>query len=368
MIVDRIEAREVGDAIERSAAFRWSGGETRVRIEVPAELAGEPADASPFLPLALLPAMCRGEDVTVDGPVSPRLLRGAARARELYRAWCPPLHASAIEVGDERECAPRSSQIASFFSRGVDSTYSAAAPRSHPGPLSRLVFIDGFDPLHDDEVRAEEIRRARAAAERIGLPLTVLSARFFEVVAASIGNADDITSPMLALCALALAGGAGTVLIPSSDSAQTLGPQGTNPVLDALFSTEAVTIETDSVALGRVAKGLWLARERPDLLAELKVCFNENRPDNCGRCSKCLLTMVTLRAAGRLDEVLYNLAEVCRVIAVLLWPFLPQTAGKIYTQLGLQGEPDKFDAASWGGLKEGAMIGEPAALFPRKET
>jgi len=61
-----MEAREAGDAIERSAAFRWSGGETRVRIEVPAELAGELDDASPFLPLALLPAMCRGEDVTVE--------------------------------------------------------------------------------------------------------------------------------------------------------------------------------------------------------------------------------------------------------------------------------------------------------------
>ncbi|MGH7972404.1 MAG: class I tRNA ligase family protein, partial [Limisphaerales bacterium] len=31
----------------------------------------------------------------------------------------------------------------------------------------------------------------------------------------------------------------------------------------------------------------------------------------------------------RLDEVLYNLAEICRVLAVLLWPFLPGTAAKI---------------------------------------
>ena len=28
----------------------------------------------------------------------------------------------------------------------------------------------------------------------------------------------------------------------------------------------------------------------------------------------------------RLDEVLYNLVESCRVIAVCVWPFLPQTA------------------------------------------
>jgi methionyl-tRNA synthetase len=71
--------------------------------------------------------------------------------------------------------------------------------------------------------------------------------------------------------------------------------------------------------------------------------------------------------AQRLDEVLYNLAETCRVIAVLLWPFLPETATKIYAQLGLTGEPDKFSAASWGGLSAGHQIGEPAPLFPRKD-
>jgi methionyl-tRNA synthetase len=69
----------------------------------------------------------------------------------------------------------------------------------------------------------------------------------------------------------------------------------------------------------------------------------------------------------RLDEVLYNLAETCRVLAVLLRPFLPGTATKIYAQLGLTEAPDKLDAASWGGLSAGHKIGEPAPLFPRKD-
>ena len=72
--------------------------------------------------------------------------------------------------------------------------------------------------------------------------------------------------------------------------------------------------------------------------------------------------------AQRLDEVLYNLAETCRVLAVLLWPFLPGTATKIYAQLGLTGAPDKFSAAAWGGLNAGHTIGEPAPLFPRKDV
>jgi methionyl-tRNA synthetase len=71
--------------------------------------------------------------------------------------------------------------------------------------------------------------------------------------------------------------------------------------------------------------------------------------------------------AQRLDAVLYNLAEVCRVLAVLLWPFLPGTAGRIYAQLGLTLTPDKFELAKWGGLQTGHKIGDPAALFPRKD-
>ncbi|HTR43025.1 MAG TPA: methionine--tRNA ligase [Pseudomonadales bacterium] len=71
--------------------------------------------------------------------------------------------------------------------------------------------------------------------------------------------------------------------------------------------------------------------------------------------------------AKRLDEVLYNLAETCRVLAVLYQPFLPGTAAKIYQQLGLTGAGDKFSESAWGKLEPGHQIGEPAPLFPRKD-
>jgi methionyl-tRNA synthetase len=71
--------------------------------------------------------------------------------------------------------------------------------------------------------------------------------------------------------------------------------------------------------------------------------------------------------SARLDEVLYNLAEVCRILAVLLWPFLPETSAKIYRQLGLEGMPEEFAEAAWGGLTAGHTIGAPEPLFPKKE-
>ncbi|HNQ74448.1 MAG TPA: methionine--tRNA ligase [Verrucomicrobiota bacterium] len=72
--------------------------------------------------------------------------------------------------------------------------------------------------------------------------------------------------------------------------------------------------------------------------------------------------------AQRLDEVLYNLVETCRVLAVLLWPFLPQTATKIFAQLGLTGEPDKFALSAWGGLPAGHHCNDPVPLFPRRDN
>ena len=71
--------------------------------------------------------------------------------------------------------------------------------------------------------------------------------------------------------------------------------------------------------------------------------------------------------ADRLDEVLYNLAEICRILAVLLWPFIPTTSERIFQQLGLDGAPNQLAAAGWGGLAAGHTIGKPLPLFPRKD-
>ncbi|MHB8520579.1 MAG: class I tRNA ligase family protein [Limisphaerales bacterium] len=72
--------------------------------------------------------------------------------------------------------------------------------------------------------------------------------------------------------------------------------------------------------------------------------------------------------AKRLDEVLYNLAETCRVLAVLLWPFIPSTAEKIFAQLGLHETPAKLNALKWGDLVPGQCLGEVAPVFPRRDA
>ncbi|MFA6074832.1 MAG: methionine--tRNA ligase [Negativicutes bacterium] len=72
---------------------------------------------------------------------------------------------------------------------------------------------------------------------------------------------------------------------------------------------------------------------------------------------------------ARLDTVLYNLAEVLRIVAVLIQPFMPQTAPKIWQQLGVTGDVANLENAKiWDGVPAGTRISTAEALFPRIET
>ncbi len=73
----------------------------------------------------------------------------------------------------------------------------------------------------------------------------------------------------------------------------------------------------------------------------------------------------------RLDTVLYNQVESLRLIAFLLFPFMPYTAASIWRQLGIQGEiatQRLANATAWGGTRPGTPIQPGEQLFPRIDT
>jgi methionyl-tRNA synthetase len=71
-------------------------------------------------------------------------------------------------------------------------------------------------------------------------------------------------------------------------------------------------------------------------------------------------------------RVLATAAEAIRVITALVYPILPESAAKVWQQLGLGEIQDAAKRAfltelHWGGLKAGTRLGEPTPLFPRAE-
>lgn len=66
----------------------------------------------------------------------------------------------------------------------------------------------------------------------------------------------------------------------------------------------------------------------------------------------------------RLGAVLYNLLESIRFLGVLLQPFMPETAEKIFAQLNTDCK-DYASLSAFGGLRAGDTVGEPVPLFGR---
>lgn len=74
-------------------------------------------------------------------------------------------------------------------------------------------------------------------------------------------------------------------------------------------------------------------------------------------------------AKARLDTVIYNILEALRIIAILVFPVMPDAAGDMLTRLGIEDiASQNFDSIrKWGGLPEGNIITRGTSLFPRVE-
>jgi methionyl-tRNA synthetase len=72
----------------------------------------------------------------------------------------------------------------------------------------------------------------------------------------------------------------------------------------------------------------------------------------------------------RLAMVLKNLVEALNKIAVLVYPYIPESASKMWEQLGIEGDIKKAQVADireWNILKDGHKLGEATPIFPRLE-
>lgn len=71
-----------------------------------------------------------------------------------------------------------------------------------------------------------------------------------------------------------------------------------------------------------------------------------------------------------LANVMYNLIESMRIISVMIAPYMPVTAEKVWQQLNIPGDFKDVrldDIKTWGGTPAGMHIGEAQQLFPRIE-
>lgn len=72
---------------------------------------------------------------------------------------------------------------------------------------------------------------------------------------------------------------------------------------------------------------------------------------------------------GRLATVMYNLAEVIRIVTIMVNPVMPALPEKVWRQLGMAlGQENDWENTAWGGTKPGQQVQKGEALFPRIDT
>ena len=330
----------------------------------------DPENGDPFVAAFLVPTMVLGESLTVEAPVSSKLLRALPEIQAIYHCWDRQLHQ--VEVtAPIRE--PEASESASpqktglFFSLGVDSSYSLLKNvRQHPDgkeAVTHLINVLGFDIYLWEQERypplLANMRRVAEHFDKTVLPVTTNLRDFSDRVVDWVGF---YHGPALASVALALGSFFQQVSIAASQTYARLIPKGAHPLLDPLWGTEQVAFVHDGLETSRLNKTRYLAQS-PALVERLRVCATGKVTDayNCGRCEKCVRTMISLHIGGILSQC-RTLPHEIDLDLVRRLPVPHQMARQYLEELGLELGDEGPDRAIKGALQACLMRSRDAAL------
>ncbi len=290
-----------------------------IRFEIGSELAGDARlDPNAFLVAAFVPALKHGERrIAVDGAVCPVLGRGLAAAAGVLRSWRPSrAPRPRIEPREGwRAAVPRAErEAAGYLTGGVDSLHLFYSnredfPADHPSRLSHALWIRGLDYPDRENSPWAVSQYAKLdgpmseIARDIGVTLVRVTTNLRQLDSDLSFFAHWYLGAALLATAHLLTGRFTTVALGSSWPAEHLVPWGTHPLLDVHYGSAALTVRHEALGISRVEK-LARLRGRTAALARLISCSNAPAGEwlNCGRCTKCVRTLLEMEASGTLAD------------------------------------------------------------------
>ena len=262
---------------------------------------------------ALFWCMENSLDLHVEGRISKRWLQNSNLFMESWRRWFPEKYREivvtadtvvSVATGNENLTHDRETRSVAPFSGGIDSTFSVL--RHNPlapllgeasFPISAAVFVHGFDiPIGLDGVANSAKNRLQPLLKKFKIPMIEVRTNLREVLPLDWEHSHGAA---LAGVLHQFSHIAANGLIPSAQSVDgVLSPWGTHPVTDHDLSGDLMHIVHDGAGFDRLTKTSIVAKNTLAVKG-LRVCWEGPDLDrNCGRCEKCLRTMMALNIAG----------------------------------------------------------------------
>jgi hypothetical protein len=265
------------------------------------ESADTPLAAAPeaFGTALLVPAMHADKSLVVRGPVcatwAANLELLTAAFREL---WYP--NAPAPLVSTAQHAAAATGSTALCFSGGVDAFHTLLAGGRR---VDTLVYVAGYDVRLRDAPRLAAVERLlRDVAATVGAKSVVVRSnlRRHPLVRATPWRREF--GAALAAVGHVLTPHVGRMLISSDGLGFEHPDVGSRAGTDPLLGSAALAIEHVAPTVTRLEK-IRAISDDPLVQRHLRVCWhNVAGKANCGRCEKCVRTMLLLDACGTLGH------------------------------------------------------------------
>jgi hypothetical protein len=269
-------------------------------------------NGDPFLAALLVGAMRTEPRLVISASISSQLRDVLPEIQAIYEAFDERAKCIPVEVASRDHSLPEGGDVPGvglFFSLGVDSWYCLLKnERDHPADavtISHLLYLHGIDvPFQewDDDLPLEIEQNVKRVAGETG--------KTFLPIVTNVRPATAILGPWpmlhgggLIAGALALGAGLRRIHIAASTTYNRLYPWGSHPLLDRLWSTEALTVIHDGCEMNTIDKTRVIVEARPELVLEtLRPCAGYGPGYNCGGCLKCMRTMIDLLQFGYLEQ------------------------------------------------------------------
>jgi hypothetical protein len=247
-------------------------------------------------------AMQSNAVMSLDRPISSTYCKGLQHIGAIFQQWfgfAPlPVPSAPAAIPSNTQTGTR---VGSFFSGGADSLFTLLR---HLEEITDLILVVGMDiPLSDARQTEVTVHAARQVAIAFGKNLVVVRTNLrASVERAHLDWGAQAHGSVMAAVGHLFAADFRKIYIASSHTYQGLFPWGSHPVVDHHWSSERLQFEHDGCDLTRVQK-IQLIAESPAALSALRVCWmSSNGVYNCGVCSKCVRTMISLTAIGALER------------------------------------------------------------------